>query len=111
MKTLEQLKDDQIRIDNLHFKIALQHAEIEETQRLLAEHMDKYEKIFWEDCPNCGAELIVTTACDPKNDKDGKIWFCDGDDVRCANNCGFISAMSADEDSIMVQDGNIDELD
>jgi hypothetical protein len=72
--------------------------------------MIKYEKIFWEDCPNCGAELIVTTECDHKDDNDGTTWFCDGDDVRCADNCGFISAMSADEDSVCVQDGNIEEL-
>ena len=73
--------------------------------------MVKYEKTFWEDCPNCGAELIASTECDPKDDKDGKTWFCDGDDVRCADNCGFISAMSADEDGVWVEDGNIDEVD
>lgn len=78
---------------------------------LNSKDMTKYEKYFWEDCPNCGSELIVTTECDPKYDKDGKKWFCDGDSVRCADNCGFISAMSADEGGVWVQDGNIDELD
>ena len=72
--------------------------------------MEQFKKIFWEECPNCGAELIVTTECDPKGDTGTAIWFCDGDEVVCGDNCGYVSAISADDGGVWLQDGNIDEL-
>lgn len=71
--------------------------------------MTMFEKIFWEECPNCGAELIVKTECDPKNDTSTLMHLC-GDEVVCSENCGYISSISADEDGVWLQDGNIDEL-
>ena len=69
------------------------------------------KKIFMsDDCPNCGNALIVRTDCREENDTESKQWFCDGDEVRCAANCGFISAVSADENGVWIQDGNIEEL-
>lgn len=75
--------------------------------------MKKDEKIFIGDnCPNCGDNLIVITACREENDTEFEQWFYDGDDVRCIADCGFISSVSVDEDSgiTYIADGNLDEL-
>jgi hypothetical protein len=73
--------------------------------------MAKYEKIFNADsCPNCGDALIVSTDCTEENDNEFEQWFYDGEDVKCAADCGFISCVSADENGAWIQDGNIDEL-
>jgi hypothetical protein len=67
-------------------------------------NMTEYEKTFWQECPKCGAELIVTTECDPKDDKDGNELFNDGDYVRCAESCGFVSALNVDDSFIWLRD-------
>lgn len=72
--------------------------------------MKIFEKIFWEECPNCGADLIVHSECDPINDTSTLMYFSDGDEVVCSENCGYISSISADDENAWLQDGNIDEL-
>lgn len=75
--------------------------------------MGKHEKIFTGDnCPNCGNELIVTTTCLDEDDTEFEQWYYDGDDVRCADNCGFASTVSINEDGecAYIADGNLDEL-
>lgn len=72
--------------------------------------MEKQWKILdHENCPNCGDLLEVFSKYHESGDFDGQL-VEDGEDVRCANLCGFVSSMSADEDGVWVQDGNIDEL-
>ena len=70
------------------------------------------EKIFYgESCPNCGDDLIITTMCSESADTEYEQFFYDGDTVRCAADCGFISTVSIDEDDgAYIADGNIDEL-
>jgi ribosomal protein S27AE len=75
--------------------------------------MVKYEKIFIDDsCPNCGANLIVTTTCGRANDTEFEQYYYNGDDVRCAAGCGFASSVSINEDGACayIADGNLDEL-
>ncbi len=73
--------------------------------------MAKYEKIFIADnCPNCGDALIVSTDCAEENDTEFEQWFYDGEYVKCAADCGFISCVSADENGAWIQDGNIKDL-
>jgi hypothetical protein len=75
--------------------------------------MAKIEKIFMADhCPNCGDSLIVTTTCGEQNDTEFEQYYYDGDHVRCAADCGFISSVSINEDGACayIADGNLDEL-
>jgi len=75
------------------------------------EKAELYEKIFIaENCPNCGDALIVTTDCAEADDNDFEQFFRDGDDVKCAADCGFISCVSVDENRAGIHDGNIDDL-
>jgi hypothetical protein len=75
--------------------------------------MAKKEKMFiGDDCPNCGCGLIVTTTCGEENDTEFEQYYYDGDEVRCENNCGFLSTVSINEDGACayIADGNLDEL-
>ena len=73
--------------------------------------MEKAWKILkCEDCPNCGDALEVFSACQEGDDTEFVQYLMDGDDVRCAAGCGFLSAISADDDDVWVQDGNINDL-
>lgn len=73
--------------------------------------MKKNEKTLMSDeCPNCGGDLIVNTYCLEEEDDEIEQWFFDGDDVRCEDDCGFISCMCVDDLGAWVQDGNIEEL-
>jgi hypothetical protein len=63
-----------------------------------------------ESCPYCGDDIEVLTSCLEEDDpEDGQAYY-DGDDARCAAHCGFLSAVSVDEDEAWIQDGNIDDL-
>lgn len=68
----------------------------------------EWKKFHSEECPNCGSKLEVLSDC--RKDTEFEIWVNDGDEVRCEDGCGFISAISADEGEVWVQDGNINEL-
>jgi hypothetical protein len=73
--------------------------------------MERNEKIFQGDnCPMCGDDLIVNTECLEEDDSDFEQWYYDGDEVRCAANCGFKSFVSCDENGAWIQDVNADEL-
>jgi hypothetical protein len=63
-----------------------------------------------ESCPNCGDAIEVLSECDENNDTEFEQWFMDGEDCKCVADCGFLSAVSADENGAWMQDGNIDEL-
>mgnify|MGYP007017524116 CR=1 FL=1 len=73
--------------------------------------MKKEWKVFEsESCPNCGDAVKVLSQCPASNDLKDEQWFADGEEVRCCADCGFISSISADDDGVWIQDGNIDEL-
>ena len=73
--------------------------------------MAKYEKILIsESCPNCGDSLIVSTDCAEEDDTELGQLVYDGDEVRCAADCGFMSCVIADENGAWVEDGNIEDL-
>lgn len=73
--------------------------------------MKKEWKVFLSaECPNCGDGIKVYTACLEENDSDFEQWFTDGDTAVCTAECGFESVISADENGVWVQDGNLDEL-
>lgn len=65
------------------------------------------------DCSNCGDEVEVFTNAkqETENENFGSFVY-DGDDVRCAAECGFKSyTIVHDEDSVSIDfDGNMDKL-
>ena len=72
--------------------------------------MTKEWKLFPCQCLNCGDRIEVLSECLEENDTEFEVFVNDGDYVRCESECGFISAISADEGEVWVQDGNINEL-
>lgn len=62
-----------------------------------------------ESCPNCGDDIEVFSAVPESHDHPNSTSVYDGEKVRCVS-CKFESCISADEDGIQVQDGNIDEI-
>ena len=73
--------------------------------------MEKEWKVFQNyDCPICGSQIEVLTECLESNDNEFEEFFTDGDEARCASECGFISAISVSDGEAWIQDGNMDEL-
>jgi len=71
--------------------------------------MKKWIYCDFDDCPNCGDELMVLI--DPNDLQDGEQLYEDGADVKCYS-CKFKSALTVDAEAneIYVQDGNIMDL-
>jgi hypothetical protein len=63
----------------------------------------------FDDCPNCGDDLMVLV--DTEDLQDGEQLYEDGADVKCID-CLFRSALTVDVElnEISVQDGNVMEL-
>jgi uncharacterized protein with PIN domain len=58
----------------------------------------KFHVIDWDECPECGDELVVESMDDPNNPLPQNYVY-DGDPVRCAS-CGCCGFVSADEDGV-----------
>lgn len=73
--------------------------------------MEKKWKLWnSENCPNCGDGIEVLSECPEEDDTEFEQYLMDGEDCRCSAECGFLSCVSADEEGVWMQDGNIDEL-
>jgi hypothetical protein len=70
----------------------------------------EWKNYILEDCPNCGDGLKILSECPASEDPPNYLTAVDGEEVRCCADCGFISCVSADEDGISVQDGNLEKL-
>lgn len=74
--------------------------------------MEKEWKTWeFDSCPNCGNALEVLSDCLAEDDDPlAGAYVNDEDDIRCVAQCGFKSCISADENDVWIQDGNLNDL-
>ena len=69
------------------------------------------KKLLDVPCPNCGSTLILETEWGKEDANKFATGWYDGDTVNCENDCGFVTALYADEKGgWMDEEGNLEEL-
>ena len=69
------------------------------------------KKLLDVPCPNCGSTLILQTEWGKEDSNKFATGWYDGDVVSCENDCGFETALYADENGgWMDEEGNLEEL-